>query len=166
MPARRGRPAGCSGSCPGHCGPSGIAPGVAADARWYLASWEWVGLRLTGVAAETSLPGQVHPDRSAVARAGARGRADPTARPAGTVLGPLLVGPAQELGLPPGIPVVAGMADAHASFLGAGLLEPGEAIDTGGTSGGFAVYTDRPVAIPASSGRPLRSRDGGSWAER
>ena len=40
------------------------------------------------------------------------------------------------------------MADAHASFVGAGLLDPGDAIDTGGTSGGFAVYTDRPVGIP------------------
>jgi len=44
------------------------------------------------------------------------------------------------------------MADAHASFLGAGLLEPGDAIDTGGTSGGFAVYTDRPVDIPGVFG--------------
>lgn len=127
-------------------------PGVAAAARWYLASWEWVGLRLSGVAAETTLPGQVHPDRSAVARAGLAAERIPPRQAAGTVLGPLLVGPAVELGLEPGIPVVAGMADAHASFLGAGLLEPGEAIDTGGTSGGFAVYTDRPVELPGVFG--------------
>ncbi len=128
------------------------APGVAADARWYLASWEWVGLRLTGVAAETSLPGQVHPDRAAAARSGLAVERIPPRRPAATVLGPLLAEPAHELGLPAGIPVVAGMADAHASFLGAGLLEPGDAIDTGGTSGGFAVYTDRAVAIPGVFG--------------
>ncbi len=119
----------------------------AADARWYLASWEWIALRLTGVAAETTLPGQVHPDRDALARAGLRTDRIPRRVPAGSVLGPLLAAPAAELGLPPGIPVVAGMADAHASFLGAGLLEPGDAIDTGGTSGGFAVYTDRPIDI-------------------
>ncbi len=129
-------------------------PGPAgADAvRHYLASWEWVGLRLSGVAAETSLPGQLHPDRAAVAAAGLRAERIPDRVPAGSVLGPLLAGPAGELGLPAGIPVVAGMADAHASFLGAGLLEPGDAIDTGGTSGGFAVYTDRPLEIPGVFG--------------
>ena len=124
----------------------------AAAARWYLASWEWIALRLTGVAAETTLPGQVHPDRDALARAGLRADRIPPTVPAGSVLGPLLPAPAADLGLPPGIPVVAGMADAHASFLGAGLLEPGDAIDTGGTSGGFAVYTDRPVDIPGVFG--------------
>ncbi len=124
----------------------------AADARWYLASWEWIALRLTGVAAETTLAGQVHPDRDALARAGLHADRIPPTVPAGSVLGPLLPAPAAELGLPPGIPVVAGMADAHASFLGAGLLEPGDAIDTGGTSGGFAVYTDRPVDIPGVFG--------------
>jgi xylulokinase len=127
-------------------------PAVAAAARWYLASWEWVGFRLTGVAAETTLPGQVHPDRAAVRRTGLAVDRIPARISAGTILGPLLVGPAAELGLEPGTPVVAGMADAHASFLGAGLLEPGDAIDTGGTSGGFAVYTDRPVNLPGVFG--------------
>ena len=127
-------------------------PAVAAAARWYLASWEWVGFRLSGVAAETTLFGQVHPDRTAVARTGLAVERIPAKILAGTVLGPLLVGPAVEIGLEPGIPVIAGMADAHASFLGAGLLEPGDAIDTGGTSGGFAVYTDRPVDLPGVFG--------------
>jgi xylulokinase len=119
----------------------------AAEARWYLASWEWVGFRMTGIAAETSLPGQVHPDRDAVARAGLGVDRIPPIVSTGSVLGPLQPGPAAELGLAPGIAVIAGMADAHASFVGAGLLEPGDAIDTGGTSGGFAVYTDHPIEI-------------------
>lgn len=135
-------------------------PAEAADADWYLASWEWVGLRLSGVAAETTLPGQVHPDRDALARAGLLVERIPQRVAAGSVLDPLLAGPAAELGLQPGIPVVAGMADAHASFLGAGLLEPGDAIDTGGTSGGFAVYTDRPVEVPGvfSAAAPIPGR--------
>jgi xylulokinase len=134
--------------------------GVVADGRWYLASWEWLGLRLSGVAAETTLPGQVHPDRAAVARSGLATDRIPPRVAAGSVLGPLLAEPAAELGLPAGIPVVAGMADAHASFLGAGLLEPGDAIDTGGTSGGFAVYTDRPIQIPGvfSAAAPIPGR--------
>lgn len=128
------------------------APAVASEARWYLASWEWVGLRLSGVAAETSLPGQVHPDPDLAARTGLIVERIPPRLAASSVLGPLLPGPAAELGLPAGIPVVAGMADAHASFIGAGLLEAGDAIDTGGTSGGFAVYTDRPIDIPGVFG--------------
>lgn len=123
-----------------------------ADARWQLASWEWVGLRLTGIAAETTLPGQVHPDRALAARTGLAMDRLPRPIAAATVLGGLLAGPAAELGLDPGVPVAAGMADAHASFLGAGLTEPGDAIDTGGTSGGFAVYTDRQLAIPGVFG--------------
>ena len=69
---------------------------------------------------------------------------------AGDRLGGLLAGPAADLGLTAGTPVVAGMVDAYASFFGAGLLEPGDAVDTGGTSGGFAVYTDRALRIPGS----------------
>ena len=127
-------------------------PALAAHGRWYLASWEWVALRLSGVACRTSLSAQVHPDLDLVAATGLRTDRVPPLVAAGTVIGRLLAGPAAELGLPPGIPVVAGMADAHASFLGAGLLEPGDAIDTGGTSGGFAVYTDRPLDIPGVFG--------------
>ncbi len=127
-------------------------PAVVAEGRWYLASWEWIALRLSGVAAETDLPGRVHPDPERLATTGLRVDRIPPRVRSGTVLGPLLAAPAAELGLAAGIPVVAGMADAHASFLGAGLLEHGDAIDTGGTSGGFAVYTDRPVVIPGVFG--------------
>ena len=127
-------------------------PAVAVEARWYLASWEWLALRLSGVAAETSLPGQVHPDRDRIARTGLAVDRIPARVDAATVLGPLRNDAAAELGLAAGIPIVAGMADAHASMVGAGLLEPGDAIDTGGTSGGFAVYTDRPIALPGTFG--------------
>ena len=135
-------------------------PAVRIEARWYLASWEWLGLRLSGVAAETTMPGQVHPDAHAVARTGLRTDRIPPRVAAGTVLGPLLKDRAAELGLNPAVPVVAGMVDAHASILGAGLLEPGDAIDTGGTSGGFAVYTDRPIDVPGvfSAAAPIPGR--------
>ncbi len=68
---------------------------------------------------------------------------------AGSVLGGLLAGPAAELGLRPGLPVVAGVNDAIATFLGAGLTRAGQAIDTGGTSGGFGLYVATPVVIPS-----------------
>ena len=40
--------------------------------------------------------------------------------------------------------------DAFASYLGAGLLEPGDAYDPGGSAGGFGVYWDRPVEVPGA----------------
>ena len=67
---------------------------------------------------------------------------------AGSVVGRLRAGPAGELGLALDLPVVAGANDAIATFLGAGLTAAGQAIDTGGTSGGFGLYVDRPVQAP------------------
>jgi xylulokinase len=50
--------------------------------------------------------------------------------------------------------VVAGHVDAFASFHGAGLRDVGDAIDVGGTAGGFGVYTDRPYQLPGLFSSP------------
>jgi xylulokinase len=126
------------------------APGALGNVRWYLNAWEAIACRMTGVAAETRLPGQLRANPADVADSGIRVERLPPVIEAGRPLGELLPGPALELGLPAGTPVVAGMVDAYASFFGAGLLEAGDAVDTGGTSGGFAVYADRALAIPGS----------------
>ncbi len=65
----------------------------------------------------------------------------------GAIVGELTSAAADALGLDPGIPVVGGTVDAFASYLGAGLLEPGDAYDPGGSAGGFGVYWDRPVEV-------------------
>jgi xylulokinase len=103
---------------------------------------------MTGVAAaslqdpaEAITPGEAQ-------AAGLDERIAPPAARAGTVIGGLRAGPAAELGLPLDLPVVAGANDAIATFLGAGLTGPGQAIDTGGTSGGFGLYVDGPVVVP------------------
>ncbi|TAL09364.1 MAG: carbohydrate kinase, partial [Chloroflexota bacterium] len=44
----------------------------------------------------------------------------------------------------------AGIVDAFASFHGGRMLEPGDAIDVGGSAGGFGVYWDRAVTAPGS----------------
>ena len=124
------------------------APDVADRAAWFLSAWDHVGLRLTGVPA-AALQDPV--DAVSVAdarRAGLDDRSAPPGRRAGTVLGGLLPAAAAALGLPVGLPVVAGVNDAIATFLGAGLTGPGQAIDTGGTSGGFGLYVPAPVAVP------------------
>jgi sugar (pentulose or hexulose) kinase len=68
----------------------------------------------------------------------------------GSIVGPLTSEAGKALGLPAGIPVVAGMVDSVASIHGAGLLDAGDAVDTGGTSGGLAVYWDRAVDVPGA----------------
>jgi len=55
---------------------------------------------------------------------------------------------AEALGLPAGIAVIAGVNDGAASMLGAGLRAAGDAVDTGGTSGGIGIYADVAVQLP------------------
>ena len=122
-------------------------PAVAAATCWYLSTWEWLAFRLSGVAVAPLVPDQVVPDLALVARAGVPiDRLPPSGR-AGTVVGELTDAAADALGLRPGIPVAGGMVDAFASYVGAGLLEPGDAYDPGGSAGGFGVYWDRPVEV-------------------
>ena len=68
----------------------------------------------------------------------------------GAVDGTLTAAAADALGLAPDIPVANGTNDAFASYLGAGLLEPGDAYDPGGSAGGFGVYWHEPVGVPGA----------------
>lgn len=122
-------------------------PALAARTRWYLDSWDWLALRLTGRAAASRAHGQAWPDVARVAAAGVPGGKLPERIATGSVLGALQPAAAAALGLRPGIPVVAGCVDAYAAFFGAGLEAPGDAIDTGGTSGGLGVYWDARVHV-------------------
>ncbi len=125
-------------------------PAAAARTRWYLNAWEWAAFRLTEVAATTRSLGQVLPDRARLSAAGLAVERLPPVVETGSIVGALLPAAAADLGVAAGIPVVAGTNDAFASFLGAGLLERGDAVDTGGTSGGLAVYWDVPVEVPGA----------------
>ncbi len=125
-----------------------LRPEVAGGATWFLSAWDHLALRLTGIAG-ASLQDPAEAITATEARAaGLDERIAPPAVRAGTVIGGLRAGPAAELGLPLDLPVVAGANDAIATFLGAGLTAPGQAIDTGGTSGGFGLYVERPVSVP------------------
>jgi len=125
-------------------------PGVASRTAHYLAAWEWLAMRLGGVAAQSLSAGQLVPDATVVASLGLpRGRI-PAGVAAGSVLGGLTPMAAVDLGLPAGTPIVAGLNDAYASCLGAGLLEAGDALDTGGSSGGFAVYASAEPHVPGA----------------
>ncbi len=72
----------------------------------------------------------------------------------GTPLGLLRAEVVAQLGLRARIPVVAGVNDGTASMLGAGLVAPGDAVDTGGASGGLAVLADRAISLPGLYSAP------------
>ena len=136
------------------------APGAADRTRWYLNAWEWALIRLAGVAATTRSRGQALPDPGRAAGSGLVAERLARVVEAGSIVGAVTPDAAEALGLGAGIPVVAGTVDSFASFHGAGLLEPGEAVDTGGTSGGLALYWDHPVEVPGAwvAAAPLADR--------
>ena len=125
-------------------------PPVAAATCWYLATWDFVAMRLTGRAATSLVERQPFPDGPTLEGLGLPGEKVPPAVRAGSVIGDLAEEAAAGLGLRPGIPVVAGIVDAWASFHGAGMTRPGDAMDPGGAAGGFGVYWDRPLVVPGS----------------
>jgi len=129
-------------------------PVAVASARWVLSAWDAAGLWLSGEAAWTVQRHERAPDESELDAAAVRRDVVPRALPFGSRLGVLRADAAAALGLPAGVPVVAGVNDGTASMLGAGLLVAGDAVDTGGTSGGLGIYADRPVEVPGLFAAP------------
>jgi xylulokinase len=125
-------------------------PGVADRTCWYLATWDYLGLRMTGRAATSLVDGQPFPSAAVLDEAGIPAAKVPPAVRAGEVLGELTTAAAEQLGVSAGVPVVAGIVDAWASFHGAGMTAKGDAIDVGGAAGGFGVYWDAPLVVPGS----------------
>ncbi len=68
----------------------------------------------------------------------------PTAHESGTAIGALRAQAAATLGLPPGIPVAIGSGDNQTGAIGAGVVHPGLALITLGTSGVVYAHADRP----------------------
>jgi xylulokinase len=125
-------------------------PETVARAAWLLPAWDAMGLWLSGEATSSLQGHEAVPSSADLADAGVRASLVPSARPFGARLGVLSAAAATALGLRAGIPVVAGVNDGAASMLGAGLLVAGDAVDTGGTSGGIAIYADHPVILPVA----------------
>ena len=100
-------------------------PGAVRQARWALQPKDWLRLRLTGRAATdpTDASGTLLFDQrrdtwasDLIAALGLPGDKLPEIRQPAEVAGRLLEAPANELGLPPGIPVATGAADTAAAL--------------------------------------------------
>ncbi len=72
----------------------------------------------------------------------------PEVVPAGTRIGCISAGAAQELGLPPSVTLVAGTTDGCAGFLASGAREIGDAATSLGSTLVLKVLGDRPVSSP------------------
>ncbi len=115
-------------------------PGVYANATTLMEPTDFLGLRLTGVIAATpasmlatwltdNRPSAASP--SYVRRLVELTRRDearlPPLRATASVLGGVTNSAAAELGIPTGVPVVCGVPDLHAAYVGAGVLDEGRA---------------------------------------
>ncbi len=139
-------------------------PEAVARAAWLLPAWDAIGLWLSGEAASSLQGHETVPGEPELAGAGVRASQVPAARPFGSRLGTLSAAAAEALGLRAGIPVVSGVNDGAASMLGAGLRLVGDAVDTGGTSGGIAIYTAGPVTLPVAGLYQAPAPLPGRWA--
>jgi len=70
----------------------------------------------------------------------------PRIAPAGQVAGYLSAEAARDSGLPRGVPLAVGTADAAATLLGAGVIDPGTLFDISGTACVFGVCADQFLA--------------------
>ncbi|HEX6527524.1 MAG TPA: FGGY family carbohydrate kinase [Streptosporangiaceae bacterium] len=164
---------------PGTAGPmllwlSRHEPGTYRAARWQLQPKDWLRFRLTGEVAtdptdaSATLLYDLPRDTWAldvVESLGLRPDLLAPVRGSGEVSGALLSGPAAELGLAAGIPVVTGCADTAASLLAAGLTHPleagsGWALLTLGTGGQWIAPVDALDPDPAGNAYLCRAVDG------
>jgi xylulokinase len=125
-------------------------PETARDVCWWLSTWDWLALRLSGEARTRPVDGQPFPSAAVLEPLGLDASRIAPGIGAGEIVGALEAAPAVMLGLRAGIPVVAGIVDAWASYHGAGMTRAGDAMDPGGSAGGFGVYADRPLVVPGS----------------
>ena len=107
-------------------------PDTYRRVRLFLEPKDWLNLRLTGRAAasydsialhwvtDNRSPEAIRYDPGLLRLAGIERSRLPELLAATDILGPLLPGPADVLGVPPGIPVVVGTPDLHSAAIGSG----------------------------------------------
>jgi xylulokinase len=124
---------------------------AAAETAWLLSTWSALAFRMSGEAVASfwdpaqSLTPSLRAQLLSV-DGGLDERALPPEVLPGTRIGALLAGPAAELGLPTGVPVIAGTNDGLAAVVGAGLAVAGRGVDVGGAAGGVGIAAD-PVVV-------------------
>jgi xylulokinase len=161
-----------TGGIPAHSGKDPIAhilwlknerPEVYRSARVFLEPKDWLNLRLTGRATATfdsialhwvtdnRRPGQVRYHPGLLRAAGLSQAQLPVLIGATDIAGPLLAGPAAALGVPAGIPVIAGTPDVQSAAIGSGATRDFQAHLYIGTSSWLTCH------VPFKKTDPLRN---------
>jgi xylulokinase len=118
------------------------------QARWLLAPWDFIAFLLSGRPASSNLAYFEPFPADEVSAAELPAHLFPASVEAGHPIAGLAPAAAEQTGLPAGLPVVAGVHDGIATFIGAGLVAPGRAADANGTSGGLALCWDSHIEKP------------------
>ncbi len=141
-------------------------------ARWALQPKDWLRLRLTSQArteptdASATLLYDLGRDTWAhdvVRELDLRPNLLPDVVPSHEMGGRLTDVAAQELGLAPGLPVAAGAADAAASLLGHGVLDPGPVLLTIGTGAQLSSIRTQLHHDPTGRTNLYRTVENGKW---
>ena len=129
-------------------------PGLFRQTRWILGTKDYLNLRLTGVSATdpSYASGSGVYDLSAGAYSAGLIQASglpetlfPPILPSSAVIGGLTAAAAETLGLPRGLPVVAGGVDNSCMALGARSFREGDVYNSQGSSSWIAVISARPL---------------------
>lgn len=104
-----------------------------------LQAYDFVAARMAGRPFASQYGGYPPFSAEEFARVGLEPRIIPPTIPLGRKVGATRAPWCEEAHLPEGIPVIAGVYDAIATTLGAGVIEQGRACDYGGNSGGYGL---------------------------
>jgi xylulokinase len=147
-------------------------PTIYTQARWALQPKDWLRLRLTGeVATEPSdasgtlLYDVVSDNWATDAISALNLRYDwlPKIIPSRAIAGYLTTEASEHLGIPVGLPIIAGAADTAAAALGNALLEPGLVQLTIGTGAQIITPRSQPIIDPHGRTHLYRSAIPNGW---
>ena len=132
-------------------------PDAIAAAKTSLTSTGYINFRLTGAAVENQSDASIlfafdlakgSWSEELIADFGLPRKLYPEVVPSSEIIGTLTAQAAAELGLNPGVPVVAGGEDTSSAGLAIGVAEPGQALLSLGTAGTIYSVEDRPIVHP------------------
>ena len=141
-------------------------PEVYKRVRWVLQSFEFINLKLTGeiasIAFRADRPRWIKADIESCGL-------NPDIFPQricmpGALIGLLLPGIADQLRIPPGLPVIAGTVDTFSAWIGTATLSKGMVCDTVGTSSSLTLIWDEPLEDRAGRISCMPHITGFDWA--
>lgn len=133
--------------------------------KWFMQSFDYIAYKLTGCFTCVALSKNRSPwPTNQIDAVDIDKDKFPPIRVAGEILGGVNSKASRETGLPSGIPVIGGLIDGVASYLGAGLVEKGRLCETGGTSTVISLCWDKPLQDPLNRIRSSPSLIKDQWA--